>query len=527
MSNLKKRIESLQGATQDPAVKAACNEALTKIVGSISTVSPYSQVSIIEETIANALIEAFEGIDETVTRDFIEVENRIMGMNNLGVRRAVNAVLEDDLAKHPSVRYVVEGLLRLKEIPEWLGAQTAVEALSQFDWSPIVKEQVNILRENLNKYSEDIKIYKAVAEAKGTKSNYLMSGIEKDIDSYLNRRTASNRAKLLETLNKFAFDPAIKSLYNVIAESAKGFQIKADSNDAYFKPVYSPVFVNEGAESFLVNGKAFAKTGDDIKTLSEAEIQHLPENFVWLANYLNQPNVEISESTIKIWSKDKKVEIFEENGNASVKVNGRTVTNADFEKIYLNSGIFRLEEREVLSAVYKIVENWSMIFELDFVKSIYSHSNANRRVDVFRCGEKIHMNKVDTMMNENVFIADCNGTQSRNMVLEFMNYDLGKTFKDLLNKDEVRLNELNARKQEYVDAISYLETRKEKINSITDPAVRESEEIKEILEAISEEITLLNQSYGKVQQEIKKFTTVTEGVGVNVNDKVEHLKKKQ
>jgi hypothetical protein len=136
-------------------------------------------------------------------------------------------------------------------------------------------------------------------------------------------------------------------------------------------------------------------------------MESLPENFMWLANYLTQSNVEITESTVKIFSRDKKVEIIDENGVPTVNINGRTVTNADFEKVYLNSGIFRVEEREVLTAVYKIVEQWDTIFELDFVKSIFSHSNPNRRVDLFRTGDKMHMNKLDAMMGENVFIAEC------------------------------------------------------------------------------------------------------------------------
>ena len=527
MSNLKKRVEVLLGATQVPEVREACTDALSKFSGSITPITPYSQSSIIEETIVNTLIESIETVDESVTKDFISTEKRIFGINNLGVRKAIAAVMEDELSKHPTVHYIVENLKRLSEVPEWIAADTAMEALTNFEWSPVVRTHLNILKENTTKFAEDIKIYKAVAEARSSSSSYLMTSVEKDIDSYLNRRTATNRAKLMESLNKFIFDPGIKNLYNIVAETASGFQIKADSKDAYFKSVYSPVYINEGVENFAVFGKAFSKKGNDVKPLTDSELEYLPENFMWLANYLTQPTVEISESGIKIHSRDKKVEIVEENNLPTVKINGKIVTNTDFEKVYLNSGIFRVEEREVLSSVYKIVENWDMIFELDFVKTILSHSNTNRRVDIFSTGDKLHINKIDTSMNENVFIADCNGTQSRNMVLEFMNYDLGKTFSSMLSNDEVKLNELEAKRKEYLDAIAFLETRKDKINSIDDNDIRESVEIKEITEAINEEITRLKESYAIVSTKIKNFSTIAEGVGVNVNDEVEHLKKKQ
>jgi hypothetical protein len=527
MSTLKKRIESLSKTTQIAEVREACETAMNKFVGNITPTTPFSQSSIVEESIANSLFELLEGVEDTVVKDFISTEKRIMGMNNLGVRSAIKAVMEDELSKNVTVKYIIEKLVRFNELPEWIAAEPVAETLTQFDWSPVVREHLEILKTNLKEYSEDIKIYKAVAEAKSNKSSYLMSVLEKEIEKYLHRRTATNRAALLETLSKYIFDPTIKNLYNVIVESASGFQIKADSNDAYFKKVFSPVHVNEGVEYFTVYGKAFSKKGDNVAPLTEGEIEYLPENFMWAANFINQPNVEVSESSIKIFSRDKKVEILDENGVPSFSINGKKVSMNEFEKIYLNSGVFRLEEREVLSAVHKLAENWSSLCELDFVKSIFSHSNKHRRADVFSCGDKLHINRVDAMMNENTFHADCNGTQSRNMILEFMNYDLGNTFKNMLSKEEIRLNELEAKKKEYLDAIGYLETRKNKINSIEDVEIRESTEMKEIFESISEEIQRLKNSYAEVIGEIKNFTTLSEGIGVNVNDEVEHLKKKQ
>jgi hypothetical protein len=526
MLNLKKRVECLLSATRLPEVREACNSALSMFPGSFIGTTPYSQVTMIEETIVSGLIEKIETVNEDITRDFVNVEKRILGINNLGVRNAIKAVMEDDLSKHVSVRYTLEGIRRLQEFPEWSVAETAIESLSQFEWSPIVREQINILKNNINKYSEDIKIYKAVAEAKATNSSYLMSGVEKELDAYLNRRTSTNRAKLMESLSKFSFDAGIKNLYNVISESANGFQIKADSKDAYFKKVYSPVHVYEGTEYFTVFGKAFAKKGNEINEMSSAEMEYLPEGFIWLADFLIQPNVEVSESGIKIFSRDKKVEIVDESGAPVVKVNGRSVNAHDFEKVYLNSGIFNVSEKEVLNSVYRITENWNSIMELDFIKSIFSHSNPYRRIDIFRCNEKIHMNKIDTMMNENVFIADCNGTQSRNLVLEFLNYDLGNTFKDLLTKEETRINEFENEKKSILEAISYLEVRKTKIDEL-DQSIRESSEIKDIYEAITDEIDDLKASYSAVEKQRNSFTSLAEGVGVKTNDEVEFEKKKQ
>ena len=132
----------------------------------------------------------------------------------------------------------------------------------------------------------------------------------------------------------------------------------------------------------------------------------------------------------------------------------------EFHNVYLNSGIFRFDEKEIITAVGKIVENWDAIFELDFVKSITPVSNPNRRADIFVLDEKTYINTVDGIMKESKFYNDCNATQSRNLILEFANFDLGLTFNTFIVNEEAKINKLNEEKSEYVSAIKHLEDRK-------------------------------------------------------------------
>ncbi len=530
MLDIKKRIENLQSSTNDIEVKNACLEALDNLNTAFNTLtpqneSPFNQRIVIEEAISESLMEKIKDSNDIAVKDFIHVEKRISGMHNLGVKEAIKNILQDDIASNVSVKYIMENLKKMFGYPEWQVAHVVVESLKQFEWSPVVKENIKIITENINKFKEDIKIYNSVLEVKNSSTNFLMSGLEREIENYLNHRTATNRSKLLETLNKFTFDPAIKNLYNIVVESANGFQIKGNSNDAYVKNVYSPVFLNENNEEFFtVYGKPYIRINNDVRPLTETEIQHLPTDFMWLSDFLIQPNVQVSENTIKIFSRDKKIELTDNQNTPTIKINEKEVTINDFEKIYLNSGVFNQSERPVLSAVHKIVENWDSIFELDYIKSIFSHSNPHRRVDVFRCGNNIHMNKVDSMMNENIFISDCNGLQSRNLVLEFINYDLGNTFSDLLSENERTLNELTLEKQQIFDSISYLEKREKQLRDIPDTEIRESAEVIELLDAITEEIDSLKQKFAKVSTEINDYVSVKEGV--DVKDEVEVLKKK-
>jgi len=529
MLNLKKRIEILHNTSNDTAVHEACKLAIEKINGSISPLTPYSQSSLINENIVNTLIETIKHVEETFVSNFIKVEQRIAEMHNLGVRNAITALQQDEVANHPSTGYIVEKLAELKEYPEWLIAESAIAALNQFSWSPAINERIDALKKNTNKFAEDIKIYKAVHEAKASKNNYLLNGIEPHIDAYLNDRTATNRAILLEGLTKFIFEPAIKNLYNAITESANGFQIKGNSKDAYFEKVFSLVHINEGAEYFIVHGKPFVKIDETISELTESDLQNLPTDFVWVSNYLNESNVKVTEECIKIFAKDKKIEIFEDKQAEQifVKLNEKTVNSQDFARVYLNSGVFNQNEMAILTAVHKIVENWNSIFELDFVKSIYSHANPNRRVDIFSIGNTLHINKVDEAMNENLFIQNCNGVQTRNMVFEFINYDLGNSLSSLLNEEEKHFKDLERVVKTYAESISRLEVSKAKLDNINDAEVRESFEVIEMYNAICEELETLRSHYSAALREIKSFTNINEGVGANINDEVEYLKKKQ
>lgn len=525
MSNLKQRIEGLRSATASLEAKDICNEAIKQYGEYANFNLTAVAAEQVDSAIAESIISKLEDIQDASVSNFLTVEKRVQGMNNLGVKAALKSISESDVAKHPTFMYIVEKLKAFNEAPEWAVIEQVINVLTPYNWDPAVKENLNVLESNFKKYSEDIKIYKAVNEAKNSRSNFIYSGIERVVENYLNYRTPDNRRELLETLNKFVYDVNIKNLYNVVLESERNFQLKAGSNDAFIGKVFSPIIIQENSEIFSVHGKPYIKTGNTIRPLNEEEIASLPQSFNFISKYLTQPNVEISENKMKIFSKDKKVELVEESEGLGIYVNGKKVTLNEFHTVYLNSGIFRFEEKDVITAVSTIVENWDAIFELDFVKSLFPKGIPSRRADVFKVNENTFIYTVDTIMNEEKFYADCNATQSRNLVLEFAKYDLGNAYTEFLKVEEKELKELETKKAEILEAINYLETKRTQLTSIPDEAIRESEEVVSLVEAIDEEIANVKSEYYDVKNKINSLTYVAEGA--NVGDEVEHLKKKQ
>lgn len=516
--NLKQRIENLMARTESPSVMENCKTALAKFNEFAALNLPTPVMEKMEDVIAEDFLSNLQ--EEAAILEFSDI-----AINNLGVRSSIETLKKLDTNANLPLKYVVEKISGLANHPEWLVYEQFLTALKPFNFEPAVLECINKVKVNAGKYAEDIKIHSAIYETRQTRSNFILPTVQPEIDQYLQTRTASSRTVLIEKLNKYLFDPMIKKLYNIIIESAASFEVKATSNDAIISKVYSPVIVTNETETFVVHGKVYAKNGNDITPLEESEIALLPEGFVDLANFINQPNVEISESGMKIFSKDKKVEINESEGNIVLSVNGKSVGKEDFAKYYMNAGIFNQSEVTNFRAVNTIVENWNNIFEVDYVKSIYSKAYPNRRADIFRCGDKMHINTVDTVMNENLFFPNCTAHQSRNKVLEFVNYDLSLTFEDLMTPEKREIATLESKKAEYLEAINYLETRKNLLES-QDEEIRNTPEVKELIEAISEEIATLKKDYFGNQNKINSLTQVTEGVGANVGDTAEYLKKK-
>ena len=528
MSKLRKRIESLSSTTTSLKAVELCTEALSKMTEYTANFRLTPQMlEQIETTVGSALVEGLTIATDkdAIVENFISTEKRIIAINNLGVREAIAAVKSSDLYSNPSLKYIVESVSRLELMPEYLTATTVVEKLQYFKFDPTIAKALETIVENVNTYSEDIKIYTAVKELNETKSSFLFSTFEKVLENYLNERTAVSRLAVLETLGKYTYDPLVRNLHNVISEATDKFHVSS-SDTCLVENVFSPVLVNESTEIFNVHGKFFVKTGADVQPITEELMSTLSPEFIGISNYLNGDNVKVTEGSITVYAKDKKVVINETEGTPTITVNDKIVSFDNFNKIYMNANVFNRSELAEMNNVHAIIENWDMIMELDFVKSLRYKLNTTQRVDVFQIDETIHINKVNPVMNENIFIANCTATQSRELVLEYMNYDLGSTFKTMLPKEAKQVSDLNEKKADYLLAIKNLEEKQSLLENHPNPAVKSSTEVKELIVAISEEITNLKNEYYDIQNEINSITTIAEGIGFAAGDEASVAKKK-
>jgi|688.fasta_scaffold18054_7 hypothetical protein len=514
MSKLRNRIEALQASATSAAVLEACNEAILRIEPNKST----------EGDILESLLENLSKVDDEAAKQFVSmnvVEKRVQSLNDLGVKKSFSTIAESEIAKHPAFSYMFEKLQASANSPEWMVIESVIAALSPFNWDSTVNECLKNLTANADKHREEITIYKIVENLKNSTSNYLLPGVSTLLENYLDTRSSADRVKLMEKTSQFIFDPHMKNLYNFLGESERTFHIATIDNSCSVNRVYSPVFLGEGFELFAASGKIYRKEGEVITVANEEEINSLPANFLAVSDVLGKENVVVAEGTVKIYSGDKKVEISE----SDVKINGKVVDTADIHKVYLNAGVFKMTERENINHIYTIKENWDSLCEMDFAKVITSKAEPHKTMTVFFIGENIFLNKTNRLMNENVFYADCNATQTKNLVMEYMKFDISSTFSSLLTEETKAIKESNSLKAEMVTAITHLNEQKAKLENLP-KEISENAEVKELIAAIDEEINFLKSEYSKVDSAERSTTKVDEGMGFNVGDEAELGKKK-
>lgn len=530
MIKLKNRIEQLHSVATTETIKEVCNEALSKIAEYQRFNLDESAAKKIERGISEIVVERLKDLNEAEAKKFVIEETKIAEnekLDDLGVRKEIQAIKESGAYKNPSLLYVFQMIEESTKNPEWLVIENVMESLKTVSWDPFFKKALDNITESYNQNRDNVRIKKAVYEAQ-VGSSFLMSGIKKELDVFLSEKTDYNRKKLLETLSKYAFDKNIANLHAVVSEGSKEFRIVEGSDNVAINKVYTPAFMKNESVYFTVRNTTFVRNGSDVRPINEEEASKLPDYFFKLSSIVNDRTVSVSENVIKFFSNKNKVVVTKIDENFSITVNGKEIGVDNFKNIYMKTNLLEKNEKAVMEAVDLVIEHWDSICEADFVKTIDSKVYEGRRCDVFSCDGSIHVFRVDTPMNEAHFYGNCNASQIRNMVMEFMSYDLSETFKEILSEEESVIQELQDTKTELQTAINYLEERRVKVDKLKESSeLAGSTELDELSEAISEEINKLKQEYLVVQTKIEKGTTLSEGVGFSVNDEVELGKKKQ
>lgn len=502
MLNLKDRITLLKNNTTSQKAIEIANAASSACKSNPLT----------DPIIAESMISDLSDIDDAEVKRFIARETILTNISKLGVKESYSNVIKGDLMHYPTIKPMLNGMAQIiNSMPEYMIAEQFVAALSQYSWNKELKQDLDKVSESISKYNEDIQLSKFMYDIKNTSANYLSKVFEKELDTYFVERTETSRKRLLEKINPYTFDSTIKVLQKILLVSEGGLQIEANG-EVVVEKIYSPVLIQEKSEIFFASGWFLKKTGNDIVIVNEEELKTLPANFVELAGFLSSANVSVSDNKITVVTEsgNKTVDIISENNKTILKLNGKELPYNTFTKYFMNEGIFRPNDNKVLSQIAVLYENINNVYEIDYGKRLISKASKGYSSDIFKCEDKIYVIKINESQKVNEFLYDINATQTKQVILEHLRYDISESLRDLLPAEVEKLETLNKQKAELFEAIKLLGDKKssviEQVNS--NPVLRTNPQVKELLEAIDVELNNLKEHAHAVNNMIKSLTVV-------------------
>jgi hypothetical protein len=513
MNDMITKINGLKESTEKADVKALCESTINAISSAIyNGVSTEARLEIERYSLQNL----FEGLekypDDKLISEWLSNQRRIYSIKNLGVRKAVNTLIEKEAKSDVALAEVLESFREKLEgdVPEVLLYEAFISAMSGWDYLPAVHTELSAVGERTKKYKNDVDISKIIEVMKETRSNYLIPLIEDVVDNYLNDKTEQNKSFLKETLVKFSYDPFIRDIINIVALDATQLQLEyANAACSIEEKLFSPVFyLGENEVLFNVKGTYYVKKGNNVNKLKKDEVASLNEKFKSLCDLINLPSVEVSKKDIKVY-------VGEDNAVINDK---ETVVNGKvFLKDQLNEATTTAKwagTEEFYGIVNVLRENFDEIAELDFVKRVYLLENENYAADVFKLRDNIFITTFDPINNKSTFYRNINPIQAEKVMMEHMRFDVSKTFEDILPNKEKILSEIESTKKEYSDYINELQ---DKVNKFSFDYTN-NEVSNAVIDALTEELEEVRNDYKNYLNEVEQYVSVVENLNITVQD---------
>lgn len=523
MLNLRKRIKELQEKTSSLETKQVCKEVLENFV------------NIPDNQLALSLVEKLNKIEDADkhVEKFVNMTQKISDVTNLGVAKSLSElsalrkeVKETQIYNYPALTYnlnKIESSLVMNKIPEYMLIDNMLECLKTFTWEPTIEGIYKLLKTNRENLDEAITVAKAIYTLRGLKGSFMYESIVEKLEEHFVNPTQTSRGSIIEDLKKMNFTHEVRSISENLKklQSKNGsVQIIAENSKCEVSSVFSPVILHKGNEILYVRGNFYSKKDNTVKKLSE-QVKSLPEKYLELCRIVSSPNVFVKEGKVQFFIKRNKVEISEGEKGVDVFFNGSKVPTNELAKHMVSAGMFRLDEAQTAYDVQKISESFRNIYELDFAKIIESKIYKGSYVVLMKNGENISLTKVNESNKLNEFYTNLNAAKARNIVLEFLGYDIKESLPEYIAKDQENLNKLKETKIKLAESISIVEAQISKLETAAkEPALQDSPEVKELRKVLDTEIVKLKENYRQVSNDIKIAENSINESGYEVGEEV-------
>ena len=519
MLNLTKRVNKLVEKTSSIECKDICKEVL-------------EMNNVPEEQLESSLVEKLKGIKDSDKHvaAFVKSATKAMKIKNLGITKAISKIRESQSYHYPALRYTLDKFERAKVnegIDDYLVVEDFISSMKDFVWDKNVKESLDEVRESFESEREAVLVSKALFEFRRAKGNFIFEKVCSMLEDHFDNPTEASRSALIESLIKFSYSPVAKSLMESLKKiqssitNPNGLNIIAENNNCEVSPVYSTIFVENGKEFFTIKGDVFKKEGSIVEKVTPEEFQSLSENVKRSYSILNSSNFFVKEGKASFYLGKNKIEISEGENATKVLFNGKQIPSSDIARNLVSSGMIRLEEAKVASDIQFINDVFENFYEIDFAKVISSKIYEGSYATIMKVDDKIYLNRVNTSMKANEFFTDLNATQARNIVLEFLGYDIKESMVEFLEKDEAEILAVKEQQTAILTNMSIVEGELNKIAAAKQDAfIAAQPQIKALEEMLTNELSQLRTQYNELSSKLKKFEAKSSEAGVEIGEDV-------
>ena len=463
-------------------------------------------------------------------------------VNNLGVFESILNIKDSGIFEHPQVKVLCEKyfhLLKNKNLPEFLVAESFVYDLKNFSWDSKLKSIYESIGEKLSSLKPEIEVSKAIYAIEQNAGSDFYSPVTESLNKWLISENKS--VSLLNSeLSRWQFNPAVRNLLNTLSlmeNQGDKLNIPIHAGNSSVRRIYSPVLVSGGKSVFTIGNNVFEGSNSGVRRLSGMEISSLEKDFISVLESFYSPYVKVDEKGLNIFVGKNKYSIIEENDSKSIYNNGTKVKFNDLTHLSRMlsleiSGTSGVNENRVIFDIINLFENFDTIVELDFAKRIESKVYEGASVNLIKWNGEIYLNRINESMKDNSLFK-VNGTQASGIVKDFLKYDISEGLTEFLEgESKVRSIMLNDRSK-LIENISIIENEILKLESKMsgNPLYANSTEMKRAKFMLEQELNSLRTKWSTVNEELEKLDSgSTEILNVNEDDKFnvgEYIKVKE
>lgn len=504
MSFLKNRVEKLKNSTSDMAVRETL-ENLLELAGNVS-----------EQKLSNLVHEKLSEIksSEIHVKRFIETERNLNKLNDMGISRALDRIKYTGVWNHnPRIQYVTEWYQKSKvmETPDFLLSEQFVAQLSPFCFDPSINEAVKVVRDAQQNLSEEIAVATTIHTLENSKSAKFYRPLINNLREFIENKSTDLRSAMIAEMEIYSYEPIIRNLQNQLKtfeskEVNSKFNISRTSTECTVNPVFSFVLVEKNSDYFSIDNQYFKKVNEDITSIDTDSMIRINENFVRLNTILNSKNVILDRNTISYEYGNNVLKI--NVSDKTINYNGNALNIGEVNNKLVEAGLFRWNQQDDLNNFNAIYENLDTLCEIDFAKTIVSKNHPSIKASILRLGGSVTIVKNNPFMNEHKVYSAMNGTQARDFILEFLNYDISESLTDFLSVENRKIQQIENEKRQILNKIDECERNIVKIEEAQkDILLSSSEEISAIKKELYSEINKLKNQYAEKSALLKSFQT--------------------